>query len=94
MNRFAFLVVAAVGCACRQPAAFAVPAAASHGETPPSRQVTARPHEERNLEGRTMWVNPALLEGEERPFTDQALALLAKQLTEIRRVGPARTPGR
>ncbi|MFN0068577.1 MAG: sialate O-acetylesterase [Limisphaerales bacterium] len=45
-------------------------------------------HLRRDLEGWTVWVNPALLDADERPATEQALALLAKQLAGIRRVVP------
>jgi len=81
-------MVAVMACTWGRPAASAAPAEASFGETPPAGQAAARPHEERRIEGWTVRVNPALLEGEEKPFTEQALALLAQQLAEIRRVVP------
>jgi hypothetical protein len=50
---------------------------------------TSATHVKRDLEGWIVWVNPLLLEGGEKPFTELALDLLAKQLAEIRRVVPA-----
>ncbi len=46
-------------------------------------------HELRDVEGWQVRVNRQLLRDEEKTFTEQALALLGKQLAEIRRVVPA-----
>lgn len=56
--------------------------------TPPVRS-GASSHVGRKLEGWTVRVNPVLLEGGERPFTEQALALISKQLAMTRQVVPA-----
>lgn len=84
MNRLTRIV--AMAWTFVQPAA---PAGETQSAPAPAGQAAARPHEERRLEGWTVWVNPLLLEGEEGTFTEQALALLTKQLAGIRRVVPA-----